>query len=95
MTTPNYFGPFGLYRAYLRLRGRRYTEGDQPICHFTFLPRSVLWARRAGFHVQAVDAIGHYVLRPGRLPSEPDVLRRLERWLWPIGLHSIVVATRR
>jgi SAM-dependent methyltransferase len=95
MTTPNYFGPFGLYRVYLRLRGRRYTEGDQPICHFTLLPRSVLWARRAGFRVRAVDAIGHYVLRPGRLPSEPDVLRRLERWLWPIGLHSIVVATRR
>jgi 2-polyprenyl-3-methyl-5-hydroxy-6-metoxy-1,4-benzoquinol methylase len=95
MTTPNYFGPFGLYRGYLRLRGRRYTEGDQPICHFTLLPRSALWARRAGFRVRAVDAIGHYVLRPGRLPSEPDLLRRLERWLWPIGLHSIVVASRR
>jgi SAM-dependent methyltransferase len=95
MTTPNYFGPFGLYRGYLRLRGRRYTEGDQPICHFTSLPRTALWARRAGFRVRAVDAIGHYVLLPGRLPSEPDLLRRLERWLWPIGLHSIVVATRR
>jgi len=94
MTTPNYFGPFGLYRGYLRLRGRRYTEGDQPICHFTLLLRTVLWARRAGFRVRAVDAIGHYVLLPGRLPVEPDLLRRLERWLWPIGLHSIVVATR-
>jgi SAM-dependent methyltransferase len=94
MTTPNYFGPFGLYRVYLRLRGRRYSEGDQPICHFTLLPRTVLWALRAGFHVNAVDAIGHYVLVPGRLPLEPRILRRAERWLWPIGLHSIIVATR-
>lgn len=93
LTTPNYAGPFGVYRAYLRLRGRRYTEGDQPICHFTTLPRTLAWVRRAGFRVVTLDAVGHYLLRPGHLPRR--VLQRQERWLWPFGLHSIVVAERR
>jgi SAM-dependent methyltransferase len=95
LTTPNYLGPFGLYRAYLRLRGRRYSEGGQPICRLTLLPRTVFWLRRAGFRIASVDGVGHYVLRPGRLPSEPALLRRLERWLWPLALHSIVVAVKR
>ena len=94
LTTPNYMGPFGLYRGYLRLRGRRYTEGGQPICRFTSLPRTWWWLKRAGFRVRAVDAIGHYVLRPGQVPFEPDGLRRFERWLWPVGLHSLFVAEK-
>ncbi len=94
LTTPNYLGPFGLYRAYLRLRGRRYTEGDQPISRLTLLPRTWLWVRRAGFRVVAVDGAGHYLLWRGRLPAEPAILRRWGRWLWPLGLHSIVVAEK-
>ena len=94
LTTPNYFGPFGLYRAYLRLRGRRYTEGDQPICRLTMLPRTLFWAWRAGLRVRAVDASGQYLLAPGRRPWEPDVLKRLNWLLWPIGLHSVVVAEK-
>jgi len=94
LTTPNYLGPLGLYRGYLRLRGRRYTEGDQPITRLTLLPRTLMWMYRAGFRVRTVDAAGHYLLRPGHLPSEPAVLKSFERWLWPFGLHSIVVAEK-
>ena len=94
LTTPNYMGPFGIYRAYLRLRGRRYTEGGQPICRLTSLPRTWLWLRRAGFRVRAVDACGHYALFPGRTPWEPAWLKALAPLLWPFGLHSVFVAEK-
>ena len=31
LTTPNYLGMFGMYRMFLRLRGRKYTEGGNPL----------------------------------------------------------------
>ena len=95
LTTPNYFGPFGLYRAYLRVRGRRYTEGDQPICRLTMLPRTLFWVWRSGLRVRTAAATGQYLLAPGRLPWEPGVLKRLNWLLWPLGLHSLVVAEKR
>lgn len=95
LTTPNYLGPFGLYRIYLRTRGRRYTEGGQPICRVTLLPRTVRWIARAGFHVVAADAVGQYVLSPGRVPYRPRWMEALQPVLWPFGLHSIVVAEKR
>lgn len=93
LTTPNYLGPMGLYRGYLRARGRRYTEGGQPICHFTSLPRTMSWLRRAGLHVLEVDAVGHYLPWPGRTPRTLPGLDsvRLLRWF---ALHSLVVAER-
>ena len=94
LTTPNYFGPFGLYRAYLRLRGRRYTEGDQPICRLTMLPRTLFWVWRSGLRVRTAAATGQYLLAPGRLPWEPSGLKRLNWLLWPLGLHSLVVAEK-
>jgi ubiquinone/menaquinone biosynthesis C-methylase UbiE len=95
VTTPSYLGPYGPYRGYLRMTGRRYTEGDQPISRFMLWPITALWMRRAGFRVVAVDAIGHYLLRPGHLPFQPAWASRAERWLWPFGLHSIVVGEKR
>jgi ubiquinone/menaquinone biosynthesis C-methylase UbiE len=93
LTTPNYLGPMGLYRMYLRALGRRYTEGGQPICHFTSLPRTLAWLRRAGLRLRRVDAKGHYLPWPGRRPLE---LSRLERfqWLRWLALHSLVVAEK-
>lgn len=93
LTTPNYLGPMGLYRVYLRAVGRRYTEGGQPICHFTSLPRTVSWLHRAGLRVRRVDASGHYVLLPGRRPVEIAHLERF-RWLRWFALHSLVVAEK-
>ncbi len=95
MTTPNYLGPFGLYRVYLRARGRRYTEGGQPINHVTLLPRTIRWIARAGFRIVTADAVGQYVLSPGHLPYRPAWLEALQPVLWPFGLHSIVVAEKR
>jgi 2-polyprenyl-3-methyl-5-hydroxy-6-metoxy-1,4-benzoquinol methylase len=94
LTTPNYLGAFGLYRAYLRLRGRHYTEGGQPICRLTSLPRTWVWLRRAGLRVRAVDTRGHYLLHPGRQPTQPRWLLALAPWLWPFGLHSVFVAEK-
>jgi ubiquinone/menaquinone biosynthesis C-methylase UbiE len=58
LTTPNYFGPFGLYRAHLRLRRRRFTEME-PINRFTILPRTLRWIRRAGLATRTVAGEGH------------------------------------
>ena len=70
-----------------------YTEGGQPICHLTSLPRTLMWMRRAGLRIRTVDAVGHYVPWPGRQPAR---LRRLESWspLRWFALHSLVVAEK-
>jgi 2-polyprenyl-3-methyl-5-hydroxy-6-metoxy-1,4-benzoquinol methylase len=94
LTTPNYLGPLGLYRGYLRLRGRRFTECGQPINHFTLLPRTRSWVRRAGLRIVATDAIGHYVPFPGRPPIRVawlDYPRFLTKWF---AHHSLVVAVK-
>jgi 2-polyprenyl-3-methyl-5-hydroxy-6-metoxy-1,4-benzoquinol methylase len=95
LTTPNYLGALGLYRGYMRLTGRRYTEEGQPINNFVMLPRTLAWVRRAGLRVRIVDAVGHYLPFPGRPPIELPVFnnpRWLQRWF---GLHSLVVAEKR
>jgi 2-polyprenyl-3-methyl-5-hydroxy-6-metoxy-1,4-benzoquinol methylase len=94
VTTPNYLGPLGLYRAYARLRGRPYTEGGQPINRFMLLPRTCHWLRRAGFRVVNVDAIGHYVPWPGRPWQRLSALDGLPVLRW-LALHSIVVGEKR
>ena len=94
LTTPNYIGPMGLYRGYMRLTGRRYTEVGQPVNNFTTLPRTLAWVKRAGLRVEAFDAVGHYLLVPRRAPVELPALnnpRFLMRWF---GLHSLVVAQK-
>ena len=93
LTTPNYMGPLGAYRGYMRARGRRYTEGGQPICHLTSLPRTILWLQRSGLRVRIVDAIGHYLPWPGRQPIRFSSLESLRPLRW-FALHSIVVADK-
>jgi SAM-dependent methyltransferase len=94
LTTPNYLGTLGLYRLYLRLRGRVYTEEGQPINNLTFLPKTRAWVTGAGLRVTAVDAVGHYLPFPRRPPIEIPWLenpRALMRWF---ALHSLVVAEK-
>lgn len=92
LTTPNYLGAYGLYRAYLRMTGRRYTEVGQPINQLTMLPRTLYWVRRAGLQAEVVDGEGHYVLFPGQQPRRirPLDLKPL-KWF---ALHAIVVARK-
>lgn len=49
LTTPNYLGFFGLYRIYLRLIGRKWTEMGQPINKFVLMPKTKLWLKIVGF----------------------------------------------
>lgn len=95
LTCPNYLGSTGLYRAYLRARGRRYTEAGQPINHLTMVPRTLRWLRAGGLEVVAWDTAGHYAHVPGRSPVRLPWLDQAGRLTRPFGLHSIFVAIRR
>jgi 2-polyprenyl-3-methyl-5-hydroxy-6-metoxy-1,4-benzoquinol methylase len=91
LTCPNYFGPLGLYRAYLRFCGRRFTEEGQPINRLLLLPLTIWWLRTVGFQVGVVDGIGHYLPWFGAPPRDLGSLRprRLTKW---VALHSCVIA---
>lgn len=92
LTTPNYLGPFGVYRVYLRLTGRRFTEVGQPINQVTMLPRTLRWIQDAGLRSEQVDGVGHYWLRPGHSPRRLYALdRAILKWF---ALHSLVVASK-
>lgn len=94
LTTPNYLGIFGLYRIYYWMRGRKFDEGGQPICHVTMLPKTRNWVKQADLNVVKSTSIGHYLPIPGRLPLE---MRWLDK-LWPVstqlGLHSMTIGEK-
>ena len=94
LTTPNYMGPMGVYRAYARLTGRPYSEEGQPINHFMLLPRTARWVRGVGLRVAAVDAGGHYLPWPGQPPHEIRVFAHIRPLRW-LALHSLIVAEKR
>jgi SAM-dependent methyltransferase len=94
VTTPNYLGPIGMYRGYMRLTGRRYTETGQPVNRFVVWPRTWRWFRRAGLSVVHATGAGHYVPFPGRPPirwSLPDRAAWFTRWF---ALHSLIVGRK-
>jgi ubiquinone/menaquinone biosynthesis C-methylase UbiE len=94
LTSPNYFGTFGLYRGYLRCVGRRYTEAGQPINRFLMLPLTRRWMRREGLMIRVIDSVGVYWFVPGRHPLQiklPEKLDFLLRWF---GLQSCIVAEK-
>lgn len=94
LTTPNYMGTMGLYRGYLRMVGRVFTEVGQPINNFMMLPLTRAWVARTGLRVVTVDAVGHYLPFPGRPAIEMPIFnnpRILMRW---VGLHSMVLAQK-
>lgn len=95
LTTPSYLNASGLYRGYLRLTGRRFSEAGQPINRFMLLPRTLGLVRRAGLVVRAVDGVGHFLpLLPGRPALELAFLerfRRASRWL---AVQTFVLAEK-
>ncbi len=95
LTTPNYLNASGLYRGYLRLSGRRFSEAGQPINNLVLLPRTCAWVRRAGLAIRAVDGVGHYLpLVPGRPALELPALERfrgLTRWF---AIQTLVLAEK-
>ncbi len=77
LTTPNYLGTFGLYRTYCYLRGRKFDEGGQPICHLTLLPKTRRWVQMANLRIVKSRTTGHYLPLPGRTPMDLKWLSRL------------------
>ncbi len=94
LTTPNYLGTLGLYRAYLRMRGRRFTEEGQPINNFLVLLQTRSWVANTGLQLQAVQATGHYLLLPGRPPVEIPWLNHPEKIMRWVAHHSLIVAEK-
>ncbi len=94
LTTPNYLGATGLYRGYLRVVGRRFSEEGQPINNFNTLPRTIHWVKRAGLRVRTVTGRGHYLPFPGREPIRLAALERVRVFTRWIALHSLVVAQK-
>jgi ubiquinone/menaquinone biosynthesis C-methylase UbiE len=92
LTTPNYLGPMGAYRGYLRLTGRRFSEEGQPVNRFLLAPRLRRWVRRAGFEILRSDAVGHYLPWPRRAPI---LVTERAPGLAAFGLHSLTVAVRK
>lgn len=76
LTCPNYLGSMGLYRLYLRLTGRRFTEEGQPINQFVTAPVILYWLRSAGLAVEDFRGHGHYLPVPGRPPLRAEILDR-------------------
>lgn len=94
LTTPNYLGTLGLYRAYLRVVGRRFTEEGQPINNFLMLPLTRSWVAQTGLKLQEVDAAGQYLPFPGRPPIDVPSLNhpvKIMRW---VAHHSLIVAEK-
>jgi SAM-dependent methyltransferase len=97
LTTNNYFGLIGLWRAAMTVAGFRFTEFGQPINQpLMFFPSARL-LRGLGCTVDLVDGSGHY-LRVPRYQMGYLKLGFLERphaltkWF---GTHRLVVATKR
>lgn len=91
LTTPNYLGPMGAYRGYLRVTGRRFTEEGQPINHFLLAPVVRRWVRAAGLRLVSAGSSGHYLPFPGR---PPILMAAQAPWLRPFGLHAFTVAEK-
>jgi 2-polyprenyl-3-methyl-5-hydroxy-6-metoxy-1,4-benzoquinol methylase len=94
LTTPNYLGPIGLYRLYLPLRGRKFTEEGQPINNFMLFPTTRKWVRQTGLRILTTQSTGHYLPFPGKPPVEISALN----WFGPLvrqfGLHSMIIAEK-
>lgn len=95
LTTPNYLNVWALYRGYLRLTGRCFSEAGQPLNKMMLLPRELWRVRRVGLQVQVVDGVCHYLPRgPGKPAFElgvPENLRFLSRW---VASQTLIVAEK-
>jgi SAM-dependent methyltransferase len=94
VTTPNYLSLLGLYRAYLRLRGRRFTEAGQPINQPLLLVARVRKLSRLGCRVDTVDGRVHFLPLPRNRTLRLDFLERAPRVTKWFALHGLTAATR-
>jgi len=95
LTTPNYMSITGLHRVFREATGRKWDEGGQPIAHWTVLPRTLRWIRRAGLTIRGVEGDGWYLpvpTRPGGYAWEPPAACR--RAVVPLALHQLIDARK-
>jgi SAM-dependent methyltransferase len=93
LTCPSYLNLSGLYRIYLRLRGRRFQEAGQPINQPLLLPLTAKLVRRTGLKVRSTASAEHQLLVPGRPPVRlPNLASR--SWARWFGTQCIVVAEK-
>ncbi len=93
LTCPNYLNLSGLYRIYLRLRGRRFQEAGQPVNQPLILPWTRRLVTRAGLQIENVSSAQHLLLLPG---VSPYVMRSLEGrrgFAW-LGVQGLIVARK-
>jgi ubiquinone/menaquinone biosynthesis C-methylase UbiE len=94
ISTPNYFGLLGIYRAYREMTRKGYTEVGQPINHPIKVSERIRKLKSLGCSVTFVDGCGHYLYLPGKLPIRMKWLdhpRQLTKWL---AAHSLTIATK-
>lgn len=94
LTTPNYLGFMGLFRAYKRITGEPFTEIGQPINKLVMLPRTAHWVKSAGLKVVEATSFHQYLPFPGRPPIRLRALDRVPFISRLTGLHSLVRAVK-
>jgi ubiquinone/menaquinone biosynthesis C-methylase UbiE len=94
LTTPNYGNFYGLYRIYLRLTGRKWTEVGQPINNFVVFDLTRLWLKSVGFLEKTCGTTDI------SYPS-PFLKRDVKlNWKWPnwiikrLGINSYFIAKK-
>lgn len=96
LTAPNYLGTLGLYRVFLRMCGRPFTEEGQPINNALLLPLTRAWVARTGLRVRRTAAVGQYLPVHGRPPLTLTWLEQPRgggplHW---VAHHSLIVAEK-
>lgn len=94
LTTPNYFNFFGLYRIYLRLIGKRWTEGGQPINQFMMFFKTKNMLKKVGFKILKAET--QDISYPSPIKKRQVSLNwNFPKWLIRyIGLSSFFVAKK-
>lgn len=93
LSSPNYLNMYGLYRLYLQLTGRRFTEVGQPINKCTLLPVTLTWVRQAGLQPKWTGSRSLVALLPGRQVYLDALDRDLPVLRW-LGLQSLIIAEK-
>lgn len=94
LTTPNYGNFMGLYRGWLRLTGRRFTEIGQPINKFVFFSKTKLWLALTGFKITYANSLNLSYVSPF-LKREVKINWEKPRWLVKrLGIYSFFICSK-
>lgn len=93
LTTPNYLNFYGVYRLYLRMTGRKWTEVGQPLNNFVLLPKTKIWLQSAKFKILKSETAEF---------SIPWIDRKIHHFKWkpsfwnrPFGLQSFFICQKK